>query len=554
MSHSDTDTVPGDVAFRDLALPAPLLATLAARGYETPTPIQAAIIPHLLDGCDVIGQAQTGTGKTAAFALPLLAKIDTNIRKPQVLVLAPTRELARQVAEACTAYGAELPGLEIAAVYGGAGYHDQNRSLRRGAQIVVGTPGRVMDHMERGSLQVDGLRCLVLDEADEMLRMGFIDDVEWVLERLPEQVQIALFSATMPREIRRIAQQHLHDPVEIAIKAATATASTIEQRYWFVHGLPKYEALARILEAEESDGVLVFTRTRMASVEVTEGLQAHGINAAALNGDMAQALRERTVAQLREGSLKVVVATDVAARGLDVDRLSHVINYDMPSDAETYVHRIGRTGRAGRTGQAILFVHPREKRDLFNIEKRTRQRITEMNLPSVATINHLRRQRFAQNLIDATGNVPGEFETLIADLVAQGHDPARLAAAGARLLHGSDQLNLIEPPPAARRERPRRPDSRERPPRNSTYNKALDDSSQVQYRLAVGHRHGTKPGMIVGAIANELGIPGKAIGHIRIHQQHSTVALPHDLPPRMVQALRRIYVSGQAIDAKPIMN
>ena len=360
------------VQFSDLGLPGPIQKALDERGYTTPTPIQAAIIPHVLGGQDVIGQAQTGTGKTAAFALPLLARMDATLREPQVLVLAPTRELAGQVADACIDYGKHIDGMRIAAVYGGAGYGDQLRALKRGAQIIVGTPGRVMDHIERGSLDVSRLRCFVLDEADEMLRMGFIDDIQWIMERIPEQRQVALFSATMPPEIRRIAQRYLQKPVEIKIKAQTETASTVTQKYWYVRGFLKIEAAARFIEGYDTDGVMVFARTKAATVEVADGLKAQGIAAAPLNGDMAQNQREKVVDQLKRGELDVLVATDVAARGLDVPRISHVINYDMPGEVETYVHRIGRTGRAGRSGEAILFVHPREKRGLYGIERHTK--------------------------------------------------------------------------------------------------------------------------------------------------------------------------------------
>ncbi|MFW5830237.1 MAG: DEAD/DEAH box helicase [Planctomycetota bacterium] len=536
MSAIATAPAADQVVFDSLGLPEALLRTLHDRDYQHPTPIQAALIPHLLAGSDVIGQAQTGTGKTAAFALPLLSRLETDLRHPQVLVLAPTRELAKQVAEACQSYGERLPDLRVATVYGGAGYHEQLRDLRAGAQLVVGTPGRVMDHVERGSLDLSRLRCLVLDEADEMLRMGFIDDVQWILDRLPEERQVALLSATMPKPIRIIAQRYLRDPVEIAIQTETATVDTIDQHYWFARGLPKYEALARILEAENTDGVLVFTRTKAATVEVAEGLERHGIKVAALNGDMAQGMRERCVEHLRDGRLDVVVATDVAARGLDVDRISHVINYDMPPDAETYVHRIGRTGRAGRSGKAILFVHPREKRDLQNIERRTRQRIPEMRLPDLRGINAVRRQRFAARLLTATATVPQEFQDLVDDLIENGMDPAKLAAAAAHLLNGSASLEL--------------PDTEQRP--RKQFSMPQNDGERTPYRLAVGSRHGTKPGMIVGAIANELGIPGGAIGAIRIFDNHSTVSLPCDLPPRMRQSLLKIRVAGRPLGAVPL--
>lgn len=544
--------------FTDLCLPEKVQRALDDCGYATPTPIQSAVIPHMLAGRDVIGQAQTGTGKTAAFALPVLARLDPTAQSPQVLVLAPTRELANQVAEACMNYGRHLPGLRIAAVYGGAGYHDQLRDLRRGAQIVVGTPGRVMDHMQRGSLDLSDLRCLVLDEADEMLQMGFIDDVEWIISQAPAQRQVALFSATMPAAIRRIAQRYLSDPKEIAIRAATATADTVRQRYWFVRGLPKYEAVARMIEGEPTEGVLVFTRTKAATTELADGLVARGLAAAALNGDMVQAQRERVVDQLKRGDLDVLVATDVAARGLDVQRISHVINYDMPSDAETYVHRIGRTGRAGRSGEAIVCVHPREKGMLRSLERRTRQSIAEMQLPDVKDINRLRAERFALTVHEVSQGDLTDFEALVQTVVEKhGLDPLRAAAALARMAHGDQPLFLQPEQPhqyaaatqrGPRSGRDRRGPFDDGPPRGRKIDRR--DAGQQQYRIDVGHVHGTRPGMIVGAIANELGLPGEAIGAIRIHDNYSMVSLPGDMPAKTVAALSRIRVAGRALAAK----
>src|SRR6185437_6937220 len=376
--------------FADLGLGEALLATLTEVGYESPSPIQAATIPPLLKGHDLLGQAQTGTGKTAAFALPILARLDRTKTKPQALVLAPTRELAIQVAEAFQRYAAKLPGFHVLPIYGGQSYGPQLGGLKRGAHVVVGTPGRVIDHLERGSLDLSGLTTLVLDEGDEMLRMGFIDDVEAVLKKTPPTRQIALFSATMPAPIRRIAQTYLREPVEISIKSKTTTATNIRQRYWWVSGLHKLDALTRILEAETFDAMLVFTRTKQATEELAEKLQARGVSAAAINGDIVQAQRERTIQQLKDGKVDILVATDVAARGLDVERISHVLNYDIPHDTEGYVHRIGRTGRAGRSGEAILFVTPREKRLLQAIERATRQPIAEMQLPGVEVVNDKR--------------------------------------------------------------------------------------------------------------------------------------------------------------------
>ena len=381
---------PAPLLFADLGLSAPVMAAVTAVGYESPSPIQAATIPAMLAGRDVLGTAQTGTGKTAAFALPVLSNIDLNAERPQALVLAPTRELAIQVAEAFQKYATKVPGFHVLPIYGGQSYYPQLQALKRGVHVVVGTPGRVIDHLERGSLDLSGLTTLVLDEADEMLRMGFIDDVETVLKKTPETRQVALFSATMPPAIRRIAQTYLKQPVEVTIAAKTTTSANIRQRYWWVSGMHKLDALTRILEVEPFDGMIVFARTKAATEELADKLQARGLAAAAINGDMQQAAREKTIQQLKDGKLDILVATDVAARGLDVERISHVLNYDIPYDTESYVHRIGRTGRAGRTGDAILFVTPREKGMLRAIERATRQPIEEMQLPSVEAVNDRR--------------------------------------------------------------------------------------------------------------------------------------------------------------------
>ncbi|MBC6943234.1 MAG: ATP-dependent RNA helicase, partial [Xanthomonadales bacterium] len=453
MSHDASDT-PATPPFRDLGLPAALLDALAEVGYETPSPIQAATIPPLLAGHDVLGQAQTGTGKTAAFALPILARADLAQARPQALVLAPTRELAIQVAEAFQRYATHLPGFRVLPIYGGQAYGPQLGGLKRGAHVVVGTPGRVIDHLERGSLDLSHLATLVLDEADEMLRMGFIDDVETVLRKTPATRQIALFSATMPAPIRRIAQTYLREPVEIAIKARTTTAANIRQRYWYVSGLHKLDALTRILEVEPFEAMLVFARTKQMTEELAEKLQARGFDAAAINGDIVQAQRERLIQQLRDGKLDILVATDVAARGLDVERISHVLNYDIPTDTEAYVHRIGRTGRAGRSGEAIVFVAPREKRMLQAIERATRQPIQEMQLPSVEAVNDQRIARFQQRIADALGAADlGVYRQLIERFEQERNVPAvEIAAALARLAQGDKPL-LLEPP--ARPERAR---------------------------------------------------------------------------------------------------
>ena len=390
-----TDSTP---QFEQLGLPENILKAVKELGYETPSPIQAQAIPTLLSGKDILGQAQTGTGKTAAFALPLLANIDANKSETQVLVLAPTRELAIQVAEACQSYAKHMKNFHVLPIYGGQSYSNQLRQLKRGAQVVVGTPGRVMDHMRRGTLKLNTLKTLVLDEADEMLRMGFIDDVEWVLEHTPEDRQIALFSATMPREIKKVAQNHLTDPEIIKIADKTATAKTINQRYMMTSGIDKLEALTRVLEMETYDGVIIFVRTKIATEELASKLNARGYSAAALNGDIAQAAREKTVDRLKKGGIDILIGTDVVARGLDVERISHVINYDVPYDTEAYVHRIGRTGRAGRSGDAILFITPREKRMLRSIEKATSQAITRMDVPTANVINQIRVDQFKKNI------------------------------------------------------------------------------------------------------------------------------------------------------------
>ncbi|MGH8121301.1 MAG: DEAD/DEAH box helicase [Rudaea sp.] len=431
-------------AFADLALRAELLKILTEVGYETPSPIQAATIPHLLAGRDVLGQAQTGTGKTAAFALPILQRIDLTRSKPQALVLAPTRELAIQVAEAFQRYATHLPGFHVLPIYGGQAYGPQLSGLRRGVHVVVGTPGRVIDHLERGSLDLSQLDCLVLDEADEMLRMGFIDDVETVLKKTPPKRQIALFSATMPAPIKRIAQTYLRDPVEIAIKGKTTTVAKTRQRYWLVSGMQKLDALTRILEAEPFDAMIVFARTKQGTEELAERLQARGFPAAAINGDLIQAQRERTIAQLKDGKLDILVATDVAARGLDVERISHVLNFDIPNDTESYVHRIGRTGRAGREGEAILFVTPRERNMLRAIERATRQPIEAMNLPSLQTVNERRVARFKDRIAAAlSADGLAVFRDVIEQYEREHNVPAiEIAAALARLAHGDKPLLL----------------------------------------------------------------------------------------------------------------
>lgn len=542
--------------FRSLGLPAPVLEALELAGYEAPTPIQAQSIPSLQEGRDLLGQAQTGTGKTAAFALPLLARVDIGRTDTQLLVLAPTRELALQVAEAFQTYARCLPGFRVLPLYGGQDYGTQLRALRRGAQVVVGTPGRVMDHMRRGTLDLQRLQALVLDEADEMLRMGFIDDVEWILEQTPAERQIALFSATMPDVIRRVAHKHLRNPVEVRIAATTATAATIRQRYWRVSGLHKLDALTRLLEVEPFEAVLIFVRTKNATVELAEKLAARGYNCEALNGDVPQNQRERIVERLKQGQLDLVVATDVAARGLDVERISHVVNYDIPYDTEAYVHRIGRTGRAGRSGEAILFIAPREERMLRSIERATRQPIEPMQMPTASDVNQQRVARFKQRISDTLAADDLElYERLVTEFEQEhGVEPLRIAAALARLAQGDVPLLLPEREP--RPERVERP-ARQRPERRGPQEAArpLRDFPEVpmqRFRLEVGHRHGVKPGNIVGAIANEAELDARYIGHIDIFDDFSLVDLPAGMPKEVLRVLQKARVCGRMIELRTV--
>lgn len=536
--------------FNELQLAEPLLRALEEVGYEKPTPIQAQTIPLLLDGRDVLGQAQTGTGKTAAFALPVLSNIVLSKPEPQALVLTPTRELAIQVAEAFHRYAEYLKGFHVVPIYGGQDYGTQLRMLKRGVHVVVGTPGRVMDHMRRGSLSLDGLQCLVLDEADEMLRMGFIDDVEWILDQTPENRQVALFSATMPTPIRRIAQKHLKSPAEITIQAKTTTVETIRQRYWIVGGSHKLDVLTRILEVEQFEGMLIFVRTKTMTLELAEKLQARGYAAAALNGDMAQNHRERTVDQLKDGSLNIVIATDVAARGLDVERISHVINYDIPSDTESYVHRIGRTGRAGRSGEAILFVSPREKNMLYAIEKATRKRIELMELPSTEIINDKRIAKFKQRITDTIAAEDLEFYTRLVEQYCREHDVAEIeaAAALASLFQGETPLLLSAKPERAQRSESREHSGKERGASRKPKQEGLyADESRETYRLEVGSEHGVKAGNILGAIINEIGLDPESIGRISINDSFSTVELPAGMPNDVFHELRKVRVCGRQL-------
>ena len=570
-------------SFAALQLPAPLLSALTDVGYETPSPIQAACIPHLLGGSDLLGEAQTGTGKTAAFALPLLARLDIAKKVPQALVLTPTRELAIQVAEAFQKYAHHMPGFHVLPVYGGQSMVIQLRALSRGAHVIVGTPGRIMDHLERKSLNLDGLQTLVLDEADEMLRMGFIEDVEWILEHTPAARQTALFSATMPDPIRRIAQRYLREPQQVKIRSATTTVATIRQKYWQVRGADKIEALTRMLEVEEDfDAAIIFVRTKTATVELADRLEARGYEAAALNGDMTQGLREQVIERLKSGSLDIVVATDVAARGIDVPRVSHVINYDIPYDTEAYVHRIGRTGRAGRAGVAILFVSPREMRMLKAIERATRQPIEPIALPTRGEVAERRIAQFRQQIMDtlAEENLDFFFEVVrrmeSEDNLATRQIAAALAflAQRERPLRPDGLEESVPPPPrsaptsretsasavpksrgepagavspAPTFERPVAADKPERKSRPMPAAKRdFGNAPLVRYRIEVGKSQGALPKEIVGAIANEGGIDGKLIGQINLFDDYSTVELP-ELPADVLDVLKRTCVRQFAL-------
>ena len=542
-----SDVIPPVSRFLDLNLPAPLLTALDEVGYETPSPIQAQTIPHLLEGLDLLGHAPTGTGKTAAFALPLLSRLDIKRQQVQVMVLTPTRELAIQVAEAFQRYASHIKGFHVLPIYGGQDYGVQIRQLKRGVHVVVGTPGRLMDHMRRGTLKLNTLQALVLDEADEMLRMGFIDDVEWILEQTPEQRQMALFSATMPKEIQRIARRHLQDPREIAIKTRTATADTIRQRFWLVSGLHKLDALTRILEVEPFDALLMFVRTKTATTELAERLEARGYSAAALNGDMAQKQREQMVERLKQGSLDILVATDVAARGLDVERISHVVNYDIPYDTEAYIHRIGRTGRAGRQGDAILFVAPRERRMLSAIEKAIRQKIEPLELPSTEMVNNKRIADFKQGISDTLAAGELDFMQGLLEQYQQEHDiPAlEIAAALAKMSMGDRALLL---PPEKKKPVRAKAETRQRRERGeSRQHRTRSPKGMERFRIEVGHAHDVKPGNIVGAIANEAGLDAQHIGHIDIHAEFSLVDLPKGMPDDIFQDLRKVWVCGQRL-------
>ncbi len=554
------------MSFSQLGLAPGVLQAVDEVGYEAPSSIQAEAIPPLLERRDLFGQAQTGTGKTAAFALPLLSRLELSRKEPQILVLTPTRELAIQVAEAMQTYARHLEGFHVVPVYGGQSIDVQLRQLRRGVHVVVGTPGRIQDHLRRRTLKLDGLAAVVLDEADEMLRMGFQEEVEQILEHTPAEKQVALFSATLPDAILKVAAKYLRDPVEVRIKTKTATVATVSQRYWRVAGVHKLDALTRILEVEDFDAMLVFVRTKVATAELAEKLEARGFACAALNGDMNQTLRERTVARLKKGKLDIVVATDVAARGLDVERISHVVNYDIPYDVEAYVHRIGRTARAGRKGKAILFVSSRERRMLHAIEKVTRQPIEPMQLPSREDVADRRVAQFKETITETIESRDLEFFAEVVESYQREHDTdlSRVAAALAFLvqrerpllqLPQSAEQKAAKPPKAAKepkaakdRQAFARPETRDDEKRRPGDD--LDEGADVvmqRYRLAVGRDHGVEPKNIVGAISNEGEIDGRHIGQIKILDTFSLVDLPEGMPFETFKHLKKVKVCGQEL-------
>ncbi len=569
---SETPAAQSAINFRDLALSKPVLAAVESLGYETPSPIQSEMIPHLQSGADVIGQAQTGTGKTAAFALPLLSNIDLSQKEPQVLVLAPTRELAIQVAEAFQRYAHKIKGFHVLPIYGGQDYGIQLRHLKRNPQVIVGTPGRVMDHMRKKTLKLSQLRTLVLDEADEMLRMGFVEDVEWILEQTHEDRQIALFSATMPHAIRKIAEQHLQEPITVTIKEKTATAKTIRQRFWMTNFQHKMETLTRVLEVEQTDGVIVFVRTKTLTIDLAERLEARGYGAAALNGDIAQKSREKIVEKFKKGKIDILVATDVAARGLDVERVSHVVNYDIPHDTESYIHRIGRTGRAGRTGEAILFITPREKRMLQSIERATKQKIEHFKMPSISELNDQRIQQFKEKILETVAAERRlEFYRQLLSEIAEENDlpEVDLGAALAVMREEKNPLLLQELQSSQKRgradrnSRNDRRDAKDKNRREGQNERRRDRNDHDQrgggeeieketFRLEVGKEHGVEVRNIVGAIANEAGLDNAHIGRVRIFDEHSTIDLPVGMPNWLLKDLKKVWLCDHQLEISRI--
>ena len=559
-----------ETTFADLGLKAPILEALNDLGYEKPSPIQAECIPHLLSGRDVLGMAQTGSGKTAAFSLPLLNNIDPDLRAPQILVLAPTRELAVQVAEAMTEFSKHMRGVNVVALYGGQRYDVQLRALRQGPQIVVGTPGRLLDHLKRGTLDLSKLSGLVLDEADEMLRMGFIEDVETIMAQIPEGHQTALFSATMPEAIRRITRRFMKEPQEVRIQSSVTTRPDISQSYWSVYGMRKNEALVRFLEAEDFDAAIIFVRTKNATLEVAEALERSGYNSAALNGDMNQALREQTLERLKDGRLDILIATDVAARGLDVERISLVVNYDIPMDSESYVHRIGRTGRAGRAGRALLFVENRERRLLRNIERTMKLTIPEAELPNAELLGKRRLEKFAAKVQQQLESSDlDQYRALLSQIqpTAEGEelDIETLAAALLKMAQG--ERTLIVPPDAPMRPKrefrdrddrfERRGDRNDRGPRGDRPERGGEDRPRRErrdagemelYRIEVGRDDGVEVRHIVGAIANEGDISSRYIGNIKLFGTHSTIELPKGMPGEVLQHFTRTRILNKPMN------
>ena len=559
-----------ETTFADLGLKAPILEALNDLGYEKPSPIQAECIPHLLSGRDVLGMAQTGSGKTAAFSLPLLNNIDPDLRAPQILVLAPTRELAVQVAEAMTEFSKHMRGVNVVALYGGQRYDVQLRALRQGPQIVVGTPGRLLDHLKRGTLDLSKLSGLVLDEADEMLRMGFIEDVETIMAQIPEGHQTALFSATMPEAIRRITRRFMKEPQEVHIQSSVTTRPDISQSYWSVYGMRKNEALVRFLEAEDFDAAIIFVRTKNATLEVAEALERSGYNSAALNGDMNQALREQTLERLKDGRLDILIATDVAARGLDVERISLVVNYDIPMDSESYVHRIGRTGRAGRAGRALLFVENRERRLLRNIERTMKLTIPEAELPNAELLGKRRLEKFAAKVQQQLESSDlDQYRALLSQIqpVAEGEELDMETLAAALLKMAQGERSLIVPPDAPMRPKrefrdrddrfERRGDRNDRGPRGDRPERGGEDRPRRErrdagemelYRIEVGRDDGVEVRHIVGAIANEGDISSRYIGNIKLFGSHSTIELPKGMPGEVLQHFTRTRILNKPMN------
>ena len=559
-----------ETTFADLGLKAPILEALNDLGYEKPSPIQAECIPHLLSGRDVLGMAQTGSGKTAAFSLPLLNNIDPGLRAPQILVLAPTRELAVQVAEAMTEFSKHMRGVNVVALYGGQRYDVQLRALRQGPQIVVGTPGRLLDHLKRGTLDLSKLSGLVLDEADEMLRMGFIEDVETIMAQIPEGHQTALFSATMPEAIRRITKRFMKDPQEVRIQSSVTTRPDISQSYWSVYGMRKNEALVRFLEAEDFDAAIIFVRTKNATLEVAEALERNGYNSAALNGDMNQALREQTLERLKDGRLDILIATDVAARGLDVERISLVVNYDIPMDSESYVHRIGRTGRAGRAGRALLFVENRERRLLRNIERTMKLTIPEAELPNAELLGKRRLEKFAAKVQQQLESSDlDQYRALLSQIqpTAEGEELDMETLAAALLKMAQGERTLIVPPDAPMRPKrefrdrddrfERRGDRNDRGPRGDRPERGGEDRPRRErreagdmelYRIEVGRDDGVEVRHIVGAIANEGDISSRYIGNIKLFASHSTIELPKGMPGEVLQHFTRTRILNKPMN------